>query len=49
MARNVVLVLDLEIDDDATPESVGEWMKVVLPLRGDTGQIQYVNSVAEDL
>lgn len=43
--KRVLVTLDLDVDDDATEESLRQWLEVVLPLRGDTGQIQGVRKV----
>lgn len=45
MAKQVEIRLVLSVDDDAKSGEIAEWMKVVLPLRGDTGQIQHVDKV----
>lgn len=43
--KRIEVRLELDVDDDARPSDVAEWLDVVLPLRGDTGQIQGVHKI----
>lgn len=46
--KTIVLALRLTVDEDATAESIAEWLEEAAPyLRGDTGQIQHVNGARE--